>query len=199
MTTFAARLAEEQPEVIAIRDERVALRWAEVDETLNRFVSALLRFDLGPDKRMASLGTHLVVGPMYHTGPREIAYLDEDGFVYITDRFSDMVISGGVNIYPAEAELVMLEHPAILDVACIGVPHPEMGEELKALVILKSSGETASIPGHEEIVDWCRERLSHFKYPRSVTFVDDLGRNTMGKINKRKLRPPYWAGQESNF
>ena len=129
----------------------------------------------------------------------EIAYLDEDGFVYITDRFSDMVISGGVNIYPAEAEQVMIEHPAILDVACIGVPHPEMGEELKALVILKSSGETALIPGHEEIVDWCRERLSHFKCPRTVTFVDDLGRNTMGKINKRKLRAPYWAGQESNF
>ena len=65
----------------------------------------------------------------------EIAYMNEDGYVFITDRFSDMVVSGGVNLYPAEAEQVLIEHPAILDVACIGVPHPEMGEELKALAI----------------------------------------------------------------
>ena len=127
----------------------------------------------------------------------EIAYLNEEGFVYITDRFSDMVISGGVNIYPAEAEQTMIEHPAILDVACIGVPHPEMGEELKALVILHNPGQT-SIVNSAEIINWCRERLSHFKCPRSITFVNDLGRNTMGKINKRKLRESYWAGQKKS-
>ncbi len=117
----------------------------------------------------------------------EIAYMDDDGYVYITDRFSDMVVSGGVNIYPAEAEQVLIEHPAILDVACIGVPHAEMGEELKALAIPKDDPVDA-----DEVLAWCREQLSHYKCPRSLDWVDDLGRNTMGKINKRKLRAPFW-------
>ena len=119
----------------------------------------------------------------------EIGYVDADGYVYITDRFSDMVVSGGVNIYPAEAEQVLVQHPAVLDVACIGVPHPEMGEELKALVMLR---DPSSPPDPTAIIGFCRERLSHYKCPRTVEFVDDLGRNTMGKINKRKLRAPYW-------
>jgi len=119
----------------------------------------------------------------------EIAYMNEAGYVFITDRFSDMVVSGGVNIYPAEAEQVLIEHPAILDVACIGVPHAEMGEELKALAIAHGEPEAA-----EAVLNWCRERLSHYKCPRSLEWVDDLGRNTMGKINKRKLRAPYWEG-----
>ncbi len=117
----------------------------------------------------------------------EIAYMNEDGYVFITDRFSDMVVSGGVNIYPAEAEQVLIEHPAILDVACIGVPHAEMGEELKALAIAKGEPVPA-----EEVLAWCRDQLSHYKCPRSLDWVDDLGRNTMGKINKRKLRAPFW-------
>ncbi len=124
----------------------------------------------------------------------EIAYMDEDGYVYITDRFSDMVVSGGVNIYPAEAEQVLIEHSAILDVACIGVPHAEMGEELKALAIPSDSG---AAPAPEAVIAWCRERLSHYKCPRSLEWVDTLGRNTMGKINKRKLRAPYWDEQRS--
>ena len=115
--------------------------------------------------------------------------MNEDGYVFITDRFSDMVASGGVNIYPAEAEQVLIEHPAVLDVACIGVPNKEMGEELKALVIPR---EDIEIPAEEAVVAWCREKLSHYKCPRTLEFVDDLGRNTMGKINKRKLRAPYW-------
>lgn len=144
-------------------------------------------------------------GVVYHNAPEkqaeahiapgvftlgEIAYMDEDGYVYITDRFSDMIVSGGVNVYPAEAEQVLIDHPAVLDVACIGIPNAEMGEELKALVILKPEVEA---PDPAELIDWCRERLSHYKCPRSVDYVDDLGRNTMGKINKRKLRAPYWA------
>ena len=120
----------------------------------------------------------------------EIAYMNEDGYVFITDRFSDMVVSGGVNIYPAESEQVLIEHPAVLDVACIGVPNKEMGEELKALVILKEDIETS--PTEEVLIAWSREKLSHYKCPRTLEFVDDLGRNTMGKINKRKLRAPYW-------
>jgi long-chain acyl-CoA synthetase len=143
-------------------------------------------------------------GVVYHNAPEksaeahiapgvftlgEIGYMDDDGYVYITDRFSDMVVSGGVNVYPAEAEQVLIDHPEILDVACIGVPHAEMGEELKALVIPR---DAAQAPDPQEIMAWCRARLSHYKCPRSVAFVDDLGRNTMGKINKRRLRAPYW-------
>ena len=119
----------------------------------------------------------------------EIGYVDGDGFVYITDRFSDMVVSGGVNLYPAEAEQVLIAHPAVADVACIGVPHPEMGEEMKALVI---ATDRATAPEPTELLAWCRERLSHYKCPRTLEYVDDLGRNTMGKINKRTLRAPYW-------
>ena len=118
----------------------------------------------------------------------EIGYLDEDGYVYLTDRFSDMIVSGGANIYPAEAEQVLVQHPAVLDVACIGVPDRDMGEQLKALVVVR--------PGHTvdgaELLAFCRERLSHYKCPRTVDFVDDLGRNTMGKLNKRSLKRPYW-------
>ncbi|HAR30346.1 MAG TPA: acyl--CoA ligase [Gammaproteobacteria bacterium] len=119
----------------------------------------------------------------------EIAYMDAEGYVYITDRFSDMVVSGGVNIYPAEAEQLLIHHPGVLDVACIGVPHTEMGEELKALVIPR---DAANPPSAAELIAWIRERLSTYKCPRTVEFVTDLGRNTMGKINKRKLRAPYW-------
>ena len=120
----------------------------------------------------------------------EIGYIDADGFVFITDRFSDMVVSGGVNIYPAEAEQVLVQHPGVLDVACIGVPHAEMGEELKALVI---PVDRAHPPAPAELLAFCRDRLSHYKCPRTVELVDDLGRTTMGKINKRTLRAPYWA------
>ncbi len=119
----------------------------------------------------------------------EIAYMNEEGYVFITDRFSDMVVSGGVNLYPAEAEQVLIEHPYIHDVACIGIPHKEMGEELRALVIPAAGAEPAT---EDELIAWCRERLSSYKCPRSLEFVSDLGRNTMGKINKRKLRASYW-------
>lgn len=137
-----------------------------------------------PEKSAAA---HLAPG-VFTLG--EIAYMDEEGYVYITDRFSDMIVSGGVNIYPAEAEQVLIEHPDVLDIACIGVPHAEMGEELKALVI---PSQADRLPDSQALLDWCRERLSHYKCPRSLEFVEDLGRSTMGKINKRKLREPYWS------
>ena len=119
----------------------------------------------------------------------EIGYMDDDGYVFITDRFSDMVVSGGVNVYPAEAELVLIEHPDVLDVACIGVPNPDMGEELKALVVLTDGAEADAAA----LSTFCRDRLTHYKCPRSIDFVADVGRNTMGKVNKKKLRAPYWV------
>jgi long-chain acyl-CoA synthetase len=122
----------------------------------------------------------------------EIAYMDADGYVYITDRFSDMVVSGGVNLYPAEAEQLLIDHPGVADVGCIGVPHAEMGEQLVALVIAR---DPAAPPSPAELSTWLRERLSTYKCPREYHVVDDLLRNTMGKINKRKLRDAWLAGE----
>jgi len=121
----------------------------------------------------------------------EIGYIDDDGYVFITDRFSDMVVSGGANLYPAEAEQVLIDHPQVADCACIGVPHDEMGEELRALVI-PVAGSNIDVG---ELSAWMRERLTTMKCPRSYVLVGDLQRNTMGKINKRRLRDAYVAGE----
>ena len=124
----------------------------------------------------------------------EIGFVDAEGYLFITDRSSDMVVSGGVNIYPAETEQVLLRHPAIADCAIIGVPNKEMGEELKALIILKPA---VAQPVTKELDQFCRTQLAGFKCPRSYEFVGDIGRSAMGKINKRKLRAPYWPTQRS--
>lgn len=120
----------------------------------------------------------------------EIGHMDEGGYVWITDRFSDMVVSGGVNIYPAESEQVLLQHPAVVDVACIGVPHADLGEELKALVVPR---DPTRPPSADELIVFCRDRLTHYKCPRSVEFVETVGRTTMSKVDKRALRAPYWG------
>lgn len=119
----------------------------------------------------------------------EIGYVDPDGYVFITDRFSDMVVSGGVNIYPAEAEQVLVQHPGIDDVACIGVPHPEWGEQLKALVV---PADPANPPAEADVIGFCRDRLAHVKCPRSVDLVGSLARTPMGKVDKRELRRRFW-------
>ncbi len=121
----------------------------------------------------------------------EIGYLDRDGYVFITDRFSDMVVSGGVNIYPAEAEQLLIDHPQIADVACIGVPHPDMGETLIALLIPRADTDP---PQADVLAAWLRERLSPYKCPREYHVVSDLRRSTMGKINKRSLRDAWLTG-----
>jgi long-chain acyl-CoA synthetase len=124
----------------------------------------------------------------------EVGYEDAEGYLYITDRTSDMVVSGGVNIYPAETEQVLLLHPGVADCAVIGVPNAEMGEELKALVVVAVD---IAEPSEYELDGFCRDQLAGFKCPRSYDFVPDVGRNTMGKINKRKLRAPYWPTDRS--
>jgi len=124
----------------------------------------------------------------------EIGYISDDGYVYITDRFSDMIVSGGVNIYPAESEQLLIEHPNVADVAVIGVPNRDMGEEVKALVV---PVDAAAPPTAGELIAWCREQLASYKCPRSVDIVDSVGRNAMGKVNKRALRKAYWEPAES--
>jgi acyl-CoA synthetase (AMP-forming)/AMP-acid ligase II len=124
----------------------------------------------------------------------EMGYVDEDGYLFITDRASDMIVSGGVNIYPAEAEHVLLRHPKVGDVAIIGVPNKDMGEEAKALVI---AADPTNPPSPEELNDFCRETLAGFKCPRTYEVVDDIGRTAMGKVNKRVLRQKYWPSDRT--
>jgi acyl-CoA synthetase (AMP-forming)/AMP-acid ligase II len=119
----------------------------------------------------------------------EIGRVDADGYVWITDRHSDMVVSGGVNLYPAEAEAVLAQHPAVADVAVIGVPDADMGEALRALVVVAPGAEPPSAP---ELDAFCRARLAGPKCPRSYELVETVGRNAMGKLDKRALRRPYW-------
>jgi acyl-CoA synthetase (AMP-forming)/AMP-acid ligase II len=119
-------------------------------------------------------------------------YRDADGYLYITDRIKDMIISGGENIYPAEIERVLAEHPQVQDVAVIGVPDERWGEVPKAVVV--------AMPGTtldpEQLLAWCRERMASFKCPKTVDIVTELPRNPTGKILKKDLRKPYWEGRE---
>ena len=116
----------------------------------------------------------------------------KDGYLYIHDRVKDMIVSGAENVYPAEIENVLMGHPAVADVAVIGVPSEKWGETVKAIVVDAPEGaaETA------ELIDYCRERLAHYKCPTSVDRIEALPRNPSGKILKTELREPYWAGQK---
>ena len=120
----------------------------------------------------------------------DMGYLDEDGYLFLADRSADLIISGGVNIYPAEVDAVLLQHPAVGDVATIGVANDEWGEEVRSVVLLKE-GLDASDPLAEELVAFCRERLAHFKCPRKVDFTDTLPRHDTGKILRRLVRERY--------
>lgn len=123
----------------------------------------------------------------------DIGHLDADGFLYLTDRKSHMIISGGVNIYPQEVENCLGEHPAVEDVAVIGVPHEDMGEEVKAIVQLRA-GHQGDDALAGEMIEWVRERIARYKAPRSVAFTDALPRQENGKIYKRFLRDQFAKG-----
>jgi len=120
----------------------------------------------------------------------DVGYLDDDGFLFLTDRSANLIISGGVNIYPAEVDAVLLEHPAVGDAAVIGVPDDEWGESVLAVVEAKAGVEPSDALGLE-LVEHCRARLAHYKCPRRVEFVDELPRHDNGKIYKRKLREQF--------
>jgi acyl-CoA synthetase (AMP-forming)/AMP-acid ligase II len=121
----------------------------------------------------------------------DVGYMDAEGYLYLTDRKSNMIISGGVNIYPQESENVLITHPKVLDVAVIGVPHEEFGEEVKAVVQLRDPSQAdQELAG--ELIDYCRSRLAKIKCPVTVDFVDELPRTPTGKLVKRLLREIYW-------
>lgn len=142
-------------------------------------------------------------GPRYHADPDktakayiapgvftlgDVGYVDDAGYVFITDRIADMVVSGGVNLYPAESEMVLASHPAVAAVAVIGVPHPDLGEALLALVV--PVGEP---PDPAELEAYCKQRLAAYKVPREYEFRASLVYNAMGKFDKKQMRAPYWS------
>ena len=129
-------------------------------------------------------------GGWLHTG--DMGYIDPAGYLFITDRIKDMVISGGANIYPREADEVIVQHPSVAEVACVGVPDQLWGESVKALVVLRDGAHATE----EEIITFCQERLASYKKPKSVEFLPSLPKNAYGKVLKRELREPYWAGQK---
>ncbi len=125
----------------------------------------------------------------------DVGYLDEDGYLFLSDRKIDMIVSGGVNIYPAEIESVLITHPAIADVAAFGVPNEEFGEEVKVAVQLTPDHEqTAEL--ETELKKFAREKLAGYKNPRSWDFLEEFPRTPTGKLQKRLLRDPYWEGKE---
>jgi long-chain acyl-CoA synthetase len=126
----------------------------------------------------------------FHTG--DAGYFDADGFLYIHDRIKDMIVSGAENIYPAEVENALFAHPAVADVAVIGVPDDKWGETVKAIVVLQPGASTTAA----EVIAFARTRIAGYKVPKSVDFATALPRNPSGKILRRELREPYWGGKQ---
>ena len=125
----------------------------------------------------------------------DIGYLNEDGYLFLCDRKSDMIIAGGVNIYPAEIEGVIHEHPEVADVAVFGIPDDDMGEQIKA-VVEPIDGVAADDALRASIIEHIQGKLGKYKWPRTIDFVDELPREPTGKLLKRKLRDPYWEGRD---
>jgi long-chain acyl-CoA synthetase len=141
-----------------------------------------------PGKTAASrLGDFFTVG--------DIGFLDEDGFLFLCDRKADMIISGGVNIYPAEIEAEFMAHPKVADVAVFGVPDDDWGEQVKA-VVQPAAGEQAGPELAAELLASLDGRIARMKWPKTVDFMAELPRDPTGKLQKRRLRDPYWAGRD---
>ncbi len=126
----------------------------------------------------------------------DIGYLDDDGYLYLSDRKADMIISGGVNIYPAEIESVLITHPRVADVAVFGIPNREWGEEVKAVVELLPDKRADDDLVRAELLEFLQGRVARYKLPRSIDFMSALPRDPNGKLYKRRLRDPYWVDRE---
>lgn len=123
---------------------------------------------------------------------RDMARVDRDGYIYLVDRKSEMIISGGLNIYPNEVEQVLYEHPAVLEAAVFGVPDKDWGEAVKAVVALKPSMKATE----QELIDFCKSRLTSYKKPKTIDFMTNLPKSPEGKVLRRTLREPYWKGHD---
>jgi long-chain acyl-CoA synthetase len=128
----------------------------------------------------------------------DVGYLDDEGWLYLTDRKAHMIISGGVNIYPQEAENRLITHPKVQDVAVIGVPNEDFGEEVKAVVQPMDMADAGPALA-QELMDYCRQELAGIKCPRSIDFEAELPRHPTGKLYKRLLKDRYWKGHSSQI
>jgi acyl-CoA synthetase (AMP-forming)/AMP-acid ligase II len=122
----------------------------------------------------------------------DLARIDNEGYIYIVDRRKEMLVSGGFNVYPSEIEAVLSQHPAIYEVCVIGVPDDRWGEVVKAVVVLRQGAQVQA----QDIIDFCKERLADFKKPRSVDFVNELPKNSNGKLSRKEVRERYWQGRD---
>jgi acyl-CoA synthetase (AMP-forming)/AMP-acid ligase II len=122
----------------------------------------------------------------------DLAIMDEEGYVTIVDRKKDIILTGGENVYSTEVENILYMHPAILECAVIGIPDPKWGEAVKGIVVLKPDQKATE----DEIIQFCKDRIAHYKAPKSVDFIDALPRTGSGKIHKKGLRDKYWEGYE---
>ena len=136
------------------------------------------------------LTAEVLNGGWYHTG--DIGYMDEDGFIYMTDRKADMIISGGENVYPAEVENVIYQHPAVLECSVVSAPERRWGEIVQAVVVLKPGAKGTE----EEIIDHCKKTLAGYKCPKAVAFWDDLPKTIVGKIMKKDIKEKFWEGKD---
>ena len=127
-----------------------------------------------------------------------MGYVDEDGYLYLTDRSTFMIVSGGVNIYPQEAENLLVMHPKLVDAAVFGVPNDEFGEEVKA-VVQPVDGVAPGPDLEAELIEYCRAHLAGYKCPRTVEFDPELPRDPNGKLYKRRIRERYWQGRASRI
>ncbi len=177
--------------VVDDRDERAPT--GEVGEVWIRSGQNMVGYWNRPDETAATLR------PDGWLRSGDAGYLDEDGYLYIHDRVKDMIVSGGENIYPAEVESVLMAHPGVADAAVIGVPDEKWGETVKAIVVPAPAAPCETGSGALDdaaLLEFCRARLAHYKCPTSVDWAEALPRNPSGKILKRELREPYWAGRE---
>lgn len=170
-------------------DTGAPLPAGEIGEIVTRGPGVTKAYWRRPDETAASFWP----GGWFRTG--DAGYLDEDGYVFLKDRIKDLLMSGGENIYPAEVENAIMAHPAVQEVAVIGVPSDRWGETPLAVVV-PAAGRTVD---PEELISFTRERLAHYKCPTRVEIVDALPRNPSGKVLKRELRAPWWAGHERNI
>jgi acyl-CoA synthetase (AMP-forming)/AMP-acid ligase II len=157
----------------------------EMGEIVTRSDLAMKGYWRNPEATAATLRNGWV-----HTG--DMGYLDQGGYLFIMDRSKDMIITGGENVYPREVEEVIIRHPAVSEVAVIGVPDSKWGEAIKAVVALKPEVSASE----EEIIAFCKDSIASYKKPKSVDFVDGLPKNNYGKVLKRELRATYWEGRQ---
>jgi long-chain acyl-CoA synthetase len=178
-------------EVFAVDEQGVRLPPCEVGDLYCRHRTQDVVFEYHGDPEKTARA-HLEPG-VFTLG--DVGSVDADGWVFLADRRTNMIISGGVNIYPLEIEQVLAEHPAVSDVAVFGIPDDEWGESVKAAVELRP-GHAPGADVARDILAFGRGRLAAYKVPRSIDFVDELPRHPSGKIYTRHLRDPYWAGRE---